>query len=341
VNGKARPRNAEWTKVGLLEAEPKPKPKPQTVKLDESSGGASESASSKPRRRKKRGSKGGSPQLSPSRSLPSLPSPPDGTGRPPLGMAPVEREPEPWSIAAERSSQEQEEEEEAKMLATDQAMKEFAYGTGMIDGSSAASAMSWGADEPAPEPELGYDGYPKGSSVRQGRVALEPPMPVLLQSRPPPPVPRLDLSSTFNSTFDAFKGSTLNSLDASMDLGEMGASRLMPSEIGRATMENAYRGKFPVGERGPFNGAEPQQPRALCCTSRSLAHCGVVPAQNLRKCRRWCGLISSAIRRRRAGWRSTASCGSGCARTTGSRRRRLWAVRPRCDGRRDRATGRT
>ena len=34
------------------------------------------------------------------------------------------------------------------------------------------------------------------------------------------------------------------------------------------------RGKFPVGERGPFNGAEPQQPRALCCTSRSLAHCG-------------------------------------------------------------------
>ena len=92
--------------------------------------------------------------------------------------------------------------------------------------------MSWGADEPAPEPELGYDGYPKGSSVRQGRVALEPPMPVLLQSRPPPPVPRLDLSSTFNSTFDAFKGSTLNSLDASMDLGEMGASRLMPSEIG-------------------------------------------------------------------------------------------------------------
>ena len=40
VNGKARPRNAEWTKVGLLEAEPKPKPKPkpQTVKLDESSG---------------------------------------------------------------------------------------------------------------------------------------------------------------------------------------------------------------------------------------------------------------------------------------------------------------
>ena len=65
--------------------------------------------------------------------------------------------------------------------------------------------------------------------------------------------------STFNSTFDAFKGSTLNSLDASMDLGEMGASRLMPSEIGRATMENAYRGKFPVGERGPFNGAQPYQ----------------------------------------------------------------------------------
>ena len=61
--------------MGLLEAEPKPKPKPQTVKLDESSGGASESASSKPRRRKKRGNKGsGSPQLSPSRSLPSLPA---------------------------------------------------------------------------------------------------------------------------------------------------------------------------------------------------------------------------------------------------------------------------
>ena len=234
-----RARNTEWAPNGLLEDDPPrarsvaavKQPAQQSVQQDVTA--APKATRKSKSKRHSQGSRG-TPEwvsqsggygtyggdlssLGESKSMPQLdplPAPADGTGRPPLGYSPYEPAADPWSST--RFSQEGSNNQDytADQLPT--------TSEGAGGGVAADFTTDLLTDTRGFESQRGYTTITDGGK----RPA---PVPTLLQMAPP--APRTD------GGFDRHAG---------------GRSSLYPSEI-RGTMQNAYRGKFAEGERGPLN----------------------------------------------------------------------------------------